>query len=245
MVTALTRMKNRLKEMTEGIYQSLHAIGYTHPLHPTMTHLPMGVVMATLIFGILARVLKKENVARTARHCAILAMIGLLPTVILGYMDWQYRFAGGGLLPIQAKLVLALLLVALLIGAVAVGREKIPLALYGLCFVTVVGLAYFGGELIYGKWGPQDQEAEDPLLRRGAELFSKDCAACHYTDSKKTKIGPGLKAVLAGESLPVSGRPATEENVRRQIKNPYENMPSFPHLEEEQMNALVAYLRSL
>ena len=110
-----------------------------------------------------------------------------------------------------------------------------------------MGLAYFGGELIYGEHQPQDQkvEAKDESLRRGAELFGNHCAGCHSTDSKETRIGPGLKGILAGESLPVSGRAATEGNVRNQIKDPYADMPSFSHLKEEQVDALIAYLHSL
>jgi mono/diheme cytochrome c family protein len=138
-------------------------------------------------------------------------------------------------------------LAVLLLTAAVAGKRRLPLGLYGLCFLAVVGLGYFGGELVYGKpaFLGQKVESSDELVRRGAELFSKDCAACHYTDSKETKIGPGLKGILSGETLPVSGRPATEENVRHQLKDPYKAMPSYSHLEEEKVRALIAYLQSL
>ena len=31
--------------MTEAIFEFLGRIGFTHPLHPAMTHIPMGMVM--------------------------------------------------------------------------------------------------------------------------------------------------------------------------------------------------------
>jgi len=63
---------------------------------------------------------------------------------------------------------------------------------------------------------------------QGAILFNdKGCAQCHATDSAKAKMGPGLKGVFDRKTLPASGRPVTEKNVRGQLKAPYENMPSF------------------
>ena len=131
--------------MTEWIYQTLEAVGYTHPLHPTMTHLPVGMVMAMLVFGIMARVLNNENLVRTARHCTMLALIGVIPTIILGYMDWQYRFAGAWLFPIQAKLGLAFALVVLLIAAVIVGRQKVPRRFTGSALSRSWGSPISGG----------------------------------------------------------------------------------------------------
>lgn len=81
----------------------------------------------------------------------------------------------------------------------------------------------------------------------GATLFSvKGCADCHYTKSRETKIGPGLKELFERKKLPVSRRKVTEKNVRTQLEMPYENMPSFAdRLTEEQREMLIAYLKSL
>jgi hypothetical protein len=45
--------------------------------------------------------------------------------------------------------------------------------------------------------------------------------------------------------LPTSGWLVTEENVRKQIKTPFGGMPAYPGLSEEEMNALLAFLKSL
>ena len=89
--------------------------------------------------------------------------------------------------------------------------------------------------------------AEAAGVEDGAALFeNKGCAQCHYTDSTETKIGPGLEGLFARDRLPVSGRPVTSENIRRQLQNPYDAMPSFAdRLTEDQTAHLVVYLKSL
>ncbi|MCF8063159.1 MAG: cytochrome c [Deltaproteobacteria bacterium] len=81
----------------------------------------------------------------------------------------------------------------------------------------------------------------------GAALFQETgCTQCHYTDSRETRIGPGLEDLFERETLPASGRPVSEENVRRQLESPYENMPSFAdELDREQMNLIIDYLKTL
>ena len=81
----------------------------------------------------------------------------------------------------------------------------------------------------------------------GARLFqSKGCVSCHFTDSQEARFGPGLKGLFDRGNLPESGRPATAENVRTQLIDPYEKMPSFADkLTEEQIDAIIAYLKTL
>jgi cytochrome c2 len=80
---------------------------------------------------------------------------------------------------------------------------------------------------------------------RGQTLFDQQCSFCHYADRTESKLGPGLKGILKGETLPVSGKPATPENIIQQLKNPYQNMPSFGSLSQQEMGELLAYLKSL
>jgi cytochrome c2 len=87
----------------------------------------------------------------------------------------------------------------------------------------------------------------DTVSQESSELFSeKGCSQCHYAESKDRKAGPGLKGLFERETLPVSGRAATEENVRRQLQAPYRNMPSFAdRLTEQEVNELIAYMKTL
>lgn len=81
--------------------------------------------------------------------------------------------------------------------------------------------------------------------QKGGALFDSKCSFCHYADRTDSKMGPGLKGVLKGEKLPVSGKPAMPENAIQQLLNPYRNMPSFSTLSEQEIKDLLAYLKTL
>lgn len=233
----------------ESVYQTLAKIGYTHPLHPTLTHLVMGLVMGAFIFVLIAAFFRRESLARTAWHCMILAVIALLPTAVLGYADWQHSFAGNLIFPITMKLILAGLLLVLLIVAVVMGfrsenGSRNVVTIYGVCLVIVIGIGYFGGDLVYGKRAPA-VATEEGLASEGAVVFNQSCSACHYSDKADYKIGPGLQGLFQLEKLPVSGRPVTEDNIRIQLKTPFKNMPPFPELSEKKVDALIAFLKTL
>ncbi len=85
------------------------------------------------------------------------------------------------------------------------------------------------------------------LAQQGEALFQEvGCARCHDTDNREAGMAPGLQGLFHHDRLPVSGRPATRENVRRQMESPYKSMPSFEdRLDKEEMNLLVDYLQTL
>ena len=60
-----------------------------------------------------------------------------------------------------------------------------------------------------------------------------------------TKVGPGLKGLYKKSQLPVSGWDVSDDNIRRQIRTPFANMPPFPGQSEEEIQAVIEYLRSL
>ena len=235
--------------MIELIYQTLTKFGYTHPLHPTLTHLPIGMVMGAFFFVLVALIFRRANLAQTARHCSVLALIAAVPTALLGLMDWQHLYGGSLLFPIKMKLVLAGILIVFLILAVIFGFlgesfSKTVISLYVLCLFSVIGLGYFGGELVYGTKQPAAEVSEGPAAER-VMVFKQNCSACHLTDSTATKIGPGLRGVFKGDKFPVSGLPVSEENFRKQLQEPFDKMPPFGHLPPEQVEALIAYLQTL
>lgn len=87
------------------------------------------------------------------------------------------------------------------------------------------------------------KNAEVP--QTGQTLFKANCSACHHSDTKKQKVGPGLLGLFKGAKLPDSGQPATDENVRRRIVDGGDKMPSFKHLSDAELKAIVDYLKSL
>ena len=162
------------------LYNVLAAMGFTDPIHPPLTHIPIGVVVAALIFGLTGWLLRRPALGQAARYCLGLAWLFIFPTVLLGFMDWQHYYQGAWLLPIIVKISLASFLFVLLsIGLILVktGREesKALLAIYLIAFLTVGGLGYFGGRLVFGGRAP----AAPPALEAGKKLFENNCMACH------------------------------------------------------------------
>jgi uncharacterized membrane protein len=141
--------------MIEFIYQTLPKIGYSHPLHPAMTHIPMGMIIGGFLFAVGSVVIKKDDLAKAAHYCYTLALIFVLPTMMLGYMDWQYKFEAEWNRLILTKITLALMLTAMLVITFFYGKNvkvdiKQKLILYVICFAVAMGLGFIGGELQYG-----------------------------------------------------------------------------------------------
>ena len=164
----------------EHLYRLLENIGYLHPLHPAVTHIPVGLVFGALLLGLASLVFRHEETARAARYSAVIAFIFFFPTVLLGYMDWQHYYAGGWLHPIKIKIVLAIVLFFLLCASVIFNRKKgtisrIVASAYGLSVFTTVGLGYFGGQLVYIDKSPPAA----PQFEGGARLYRVNCSGCH------------------------------------------------------------------
>lgn len=83
------------------------------------------------------------------------------------------------------------------------------------------------------------------VAKTGQDLFMANCSTCHYPDRKDTKIGPGLLGLFTNSKLPYSGLPANENNVRERILNGGKKMPPFKHLKDEQISAIIDYLKTL
>jgi uncharacterized membrane protein len=168
------------KAMLNSIYQFLEKLGYSHPIHPTEVHMPIGLVVGALVFALLAVIFHRERLRWTPRHCIILAFIWIFPTMLFGIMDWQHFYGGAFLLPIKVKLILAPILAVLLFAAILLARKygatsRLVVPVYFLCFFCVVVLGYFGGQLVYGGKTTTAPEA----FKEGEMVFASDCSVCH------------------------------------------------------------------
>jgi len=228
----------------EPFYQALGAIGYTEPVHPPLTHFPIALVTAALIFGVLGRLFKGANLATSARHCLILAWVFFFPTVLLGFMDWQHFYHGAYLVPIVVKIGLASFLFVLLTAALVLvlrgrGDSGTVLALYLLGFFTVVGLGYFGGRLVYE--GAPVSKSAPAAVQAGQKLFESHCRACH---------AGGGNAIMPAQPLKGSDELASFEKFLAFIRDPrLDNgakgpMPEFPPsaLPDQEARELYEYL---
>ena len=140
--------------MLNWTYDILARIGYHHPLHPAVTHIPVGLVIGGFIFCLVAWIFNRKHVAESAKHCIILALLSVPPVALLGFMDWQHFYAGASLPPIRIKMILAVTLAVLLLIAWWVSRREDRhmsrlAVVYGLCLIMVIALGFLGGGLVY------------------------------------------------------------------------------------------------
>jgi len=230
-------------EPSEALYGFLRSIGYAHPLHPALVHMPIGLLVGALVFSFAAPFFKKPRLERAAYYCLVLAFLFLFPTVLLGYMDWQHFFAGGWIVEIKMKLALAGVLFVLVVLGLLLGRRagtatKSLMTVYGLAFLTVAALGYYGGELVYRRSTP----VAPPAYRAGAEIYDTRCASCHPQGGN-----------IIQSNLPVMGAPQLESSASfiewlRDPKRPNGSpgiMPPFPpsRISDRQANELRDYIR--
>jgi uncharacterized membrane protein len=222
-------------EMIDLLYQLLEKMGYAHPIHPPLTHIPMGLVIGVFIFALVAVLFRRTILPQLAyNRIILLALIFSFPTILLGYMDWQYFYQGAWLVPIKIKLFLSGVLIILLWIALVTGRKakaetRRTLMIYSLCFLTVTILGYFGGQLLIEEGG-RDQAATVRFLS-GEKLFGVNCNGCHPD----------------GSGIVNTPRLTNFNSFLAYLRNPGGGMPSFPpeKISEKQAKKVYQYLTTL
>ncbi len=166
--------------MIENLYQILEKAGYTHPIHPPWTHMPTGLTVGALILFVLSTLFRRPAFAVSARHCFILALVFTVPTALFGYTDWVHYYKGVWAFPIKVKFALTAALTLILIAGTYHSYKKSPsmkavLIIYFLAVLTVAGLGYYGGHLVFGTEKPVATED----LAAGEKLYAVHCGTCH------------------------------------------------------------------
>jgi len=202
--------------MIEFLYEALEKIGYVHPIHPPLTHIPMGLVFGALIFALIALLFRRAILPQLAyNRIILLALVLSFPTILFGYTDWQHFYEGAWLFPIRMKIALSGILVILLFIGLMVGRKaktetKGTLAIYTLCFLVVTALGYFGGQLVFeGEGRPLTVPVR---FMAGEKLFATHCNDCH----------PHGEDILNAPQL------FDFNTFRAYLRNPQGGMPPFP-----------------
>ncbi len=141
--------------MTQFIYSILVNIGYTHPLHPALVHFPIGMAMGALAFMVMYSWFNKTELAPAAYYSHIFGLLTLLPTMLVGYMDWQHFYNGSPNPLIIIKIILGFILAALFGYGILLGSQgKVSTRRFFivsfLCFVVTILIGFCGGELQYG-----------------------------------------------------------------------------------------------
>lgn len=140
--------------MVESLYTLLAKVGFSHPLHPMLTHIPMGMIIGMVVFSFLALMWRNSTLDKTAYHCSVLALISVLPVIGAGILDWLQFQEGEWNEFIIIKMVLGGVLTALLALSVSLKRKDSSRSkmflVYLACLACAGGLGYSGGELVYG-----------------------------------------------------------------------------------------------
>ena len=141
--------------MGNFIYNTLGSVGFTDPLHPILTHLVIGPVIAALLIALFAWIFNKPAGFRTARHLTVFSFVMWFFTVAMGFLDWKHFQSGQLIHAIIMKFILASVLFLILLATILVNRRlplesKIPIIFYALSTACVLALGYYGGSLVYG-----------------------------------------------------------------------------------------------
>ena len=107
--------------MAVWVYQFLASLGYTHPIHPALVHVPIGSIVAAFVFGVIGLLFRKQNVGRAAYYALVLAFVSLLPGIFFATTDWLRYFGGVWLFWIKMKVILSSVLFILLLVAIVTG----------------------------------------------------------------------------------------------------------------------------
>ncbi len=244
--------------MIDSLYKFLASLKFTDPIHAPIVHIPIGLVIGAFCFFALAIIFKRKQFILTARQISIMAFVFAFPSILLGVFDWIHFYHGALLQPIKIKMVLAGVLLVLLglgiiLGGEAKPRRALFAVIYTLSFITVVGLGYFGGSMVFGGGSAFAQGvatigvAEAPKTAGasaalpGKAIFEASCQACH---------AGGGNAIVA--SLPVKGskKIASLEAFERFVRKPAMpdgkegEMPAFASdaLTDAQVKDLFAYV---
>lgn len=140
--------------MVESLYTLMASLGFTHPLHPMLTHIPMGMIIGMVTFSLFGLITGNGTLSQTAFHCSVFALLAVFPVMGAGILDWLQFQEGSWNNYIIAKMALAALLTVLLAVSVILKRKGASqgkmLLIYLLCLTCASGLGYAGGELVYG-----------------------------------------------------------------------------------------------
>ena len=215
------------------LYRFLNSLGYSHPIHPALVHMPIGLVIGAFAFAWIALLFRKQPLTRSARHCIALALFFWFPVVLFGLTDWQHFFNGAWLFQIKIKLILAailfvLLTIGFLIGSKGREGAKGLLVVYTLIFLNVVGLGYFGAQLVY----PSKGQAAPEKYKAGGQIFQAQCSGCGGN-----VINPQMPLINAPELK-------DPKTFIGYIRNPTPPMPVFTpsQISDRQAHELYGYI---
>lgn len=83
-----------------------------------------------------------------------------------------------------------------------------------------------------------------PQQARGRRLYDQHCLVCHEAYSSSDRNGPSLRGLYRKKFM-VSGQPVNDERIRDITVMGKSKMPAFAFLSDEQLNDVIAYMKTL
>lgn len=110
---------------------------------------------------------------------------------------------------------------------------------------TIALLACAAGLLTGCKPLPPSKPSSQWTLQeaRGAQVYQRACARCHYPTTTHPLNGPGLQAITKVKAMP-SGAPPTDERLTAVILHGRGMMPAT-QLDDSDLQDLLTYLHTL
>lgn len=71
-------------------YRIVNSLGFPDPIHVTLVHLPMGLIIGAFCFAWISALSSWEKPAVIDYHCIGLAFLFLFPVIIFGFLDWRH-----------------------------------------------------------------------------------------------------------------------------------------------------------
>jgi len=165
--------------MSNILYDLLGLVGYSHPVHPVLVHVPTGMSIGAFCCALWAIATGQASYRTTAYRMIVFALIFASLAIPVGLMDWQRFYGGAFIFEIKMKLALASLYFIVVAAAVAIGRKHLDSpalpALFSVGLFAVMGLGFFGGQLVYQGFTPEAPEQ----FKVGRHSFESHCSGCH------------------------------------------------------------------
>lgn len=119
------------------------------------------------------------------------------------------------------------------------------LVLAGVLTLALAAGAHQGGKPDNQAGAEHQVQATPELVARGKAIFAQRCSVCHHAKSQQSKVGPGLKGLFEAKLTPIMRYPVTDANIRGHIQKGGKNMPALPDIKGQEMDSLIAFLKTL
>jgi nitrite reductase/ring-hydroxylating ferredoxin subunit/uncharacterized membrane protein len=150
---AVSNVFEEAGDVGQKVKNFLHGTWLGHPVHATLTDIPVGSWTAALVMDALEDITGREEFGRGADTAVAIGLAGAVASAVTGLTDWQATDGRArqigivhGLLNTTGALLYAGSLIARKKDSRPLGR-----GLSMLGFAVAVGAAYLGGKLVYSE----------------------------------------------------------------------------------------------